>query len=155
MKSKKAEFKEISVSLMKIQDCKFYYNLDFKCDKDELEEGKLPYSIIIKHQISYDLQNDLFYINLSVGYEDKNNLILEAENRFTFHVKGLKNIIKIKSGSLFSLDVDFLPTLINIAIGTMRGVIYSRTGSSPLSEIPLPMISIEELMGNTTLNSAD
>ncbi|MDF9829333.1 hypothetical protein [Parabacteroides sp. PF5-6] len=150
MKNKNSGFKEISISLNKIQDCKFYCNLDFKCNREALEEGKLPYKILVKWNFSYNLEEDLFNIDLSVGYEefDTQALILEAENRFVFHVKDLRSLVKIQNENSFSLEVDFLPTLINIAIGTMRGIIYSRTGSSSLSEFPLPMMSMNELINN-------
>ncbi|MDH6357142.1 hypothetical protein [Parabacteroides sp. PF5-9] len=149
MKNKKSDFKEISISLKKIQDCKFYYNLDFKCNQESLKEDKLPYNVIVKYFFSYELEEDLFYINISIIYEEKNNQILEAENRFTFHIKELKRLIKVQSSTSFALEVDFLPTLINVAIGTMRGIIFSRTGSSSLSEYPLPMISMTELTQTT------
>lgn len=145
MKNKKFDFKEISISLKKIQDCKFYYNLDFKCNQESLKEDKLPYNVIVKYFLSYELEEDLFYINISIIYEEKDNPILEAENRFTFHIKELKKLIKVQSSTSFALEVDFLPTLINVAIGTMRGIIFSRTGSSSLSDYPLPMISMNEL----------
>ncbi|NYI49970.1 hypothetical protein [Macellibacteroides fermentans] len=145
MKNKKSDFKEISISLKKIQDCKFYYNLDFKCNQESLKEDKLPYNVIVKYFLSYELEEDLFYINISIIYEEKDNPILEAENRFTFHIKELKKLIKVQSSTSFALEVDFLPTLINVAIGTMRGIIFSRTGSSSLSDYPLPMISMNEL----------
>ena len=155
MRKEKTDYKEINISLKKIQDYKFYYNLDFSVTKKKIEEGMLPYNVTIKYNISYNLEENFFYLNLSISYDDNNILILEAENRFTFQIKDLKSLIKIQSDKSFSLEVDFLPMIINIAIGTMRGIIYYRTSSTPLSEFPLPMISLNELANNTLSNSHD
>lgn len=146
MNNNKVSYKEVSIKLKKIQESKFYYNLDFQCDCDKLDEDNLPYKIEVKYNISYDLPKDIFYINVSICYKDEDNLILEAENRFTFKIKNLGSLIKVQDDDTFSLKVDFLPTLINVAVGTMRGVIFSKTNSSPLSDFPLPMISMSELI---------
>jgi len=139
-------FKEVNIRLKKIQDHKFYYNLEFECDSEKLDEEKFPCDVEIKYHISHDLEEDLFNINLLICYKKDKTLILEAENRFVFCIKNLKDFINVRNDTTISLNVDFLPTLINVAIGTMRGIIYSRTGSSSLSDFPLPLISMNELM---------
>lgn len=142
-----SSFKEVSIRLKEIQDRKFCCNLKFECLLEKkIDQEKFPFDVDIKYHISHDLEKELFNMDLLICYKEIDTLILEAESRFVFYIKNLGDLIDVRDEATFSLNIDFIPTLINVAIGTMRGIIYSRTGNSILSHFPLPMISMNELM---------
>ena len=63
-------------------------------------------------------------------------------------VEELKNFIeKDDSGNMHVSSI--VPHLINVAVGTMRGILLIKTSGTKLAGYPLPLVNVEELLARS------
>ena len=71
----------------------------------------------------------------------------------TFKISEINNFIQInKDQSVSITNNEILLNLMNITLGTLRGVVYVKTKDTPLNEYPLPIMtrkSIENFLKST------
>jgi hypothetical protein len=147
-----SEDTKIEIGLQSIHEIAFKLNKEFdfaKVDKDHL-------FISINRHFSSNIEEETFDIDLKLSYTYNQNtinidtadnvqlLFLEVKNRF--QIKELNSILEIKDDS-YHFKKDILPELLRISIGAIRGILFSRTRETPLSEYPLPLMNTENILG--------
>ena len=74
-------------------------------------------------------------------------IILELQTSHIFEIIDLNNLVEIKDDVITDVS-GITPTLVGIAIGTIRGLIISKTAGTPLADYPLPIINPQLLCKN-------
>ena len=81
-----------------------------------------------------------------IRYLHLNTKLYEASVEINFSISSLSALIDIDpENRTLEMKVDILPTLLGIAYSTLRGIVYTRTLSSPLESFPIPAIDIKLL----------
>ena len=81
-----------------------------------------------------------------IRYLHLNTKLYEASVEINFSISSLSALIDIDpENRTLEMKVDILPTLLGIAYSTLRGIVYTRTLSSPLESFPIPAIDIKVL----------
>ena len=92
------------------------------------------YKILLTFGVRYNIADDV--------------TVLESVSAFSFEVLDLKNFIeKDDSGNMHVSSI--VPHLINVAVGTMRGILLIKTSGTKLAGYPLPLVNVEELLARS------
>lgn len=98
-------------------------------------------------QIQPDIDHDLFVLIFGTRYELENEVVLESLYKFEFKVKELKQFIIFNDNHSITVN-HIMPHFLNVAVGTMRGILVVKTAGTNLSKYPLPMIDVNQLNAN-------
>lgn len=136
----------LDYKLLQIKEVSFSLN-DTKLTKTEAQKKLL---IGVGFAPGVDIEKKLFTVDFNVSYKYKStdNILLSSKYKFVFKVKDIENIVqKLEDG--FEIDDDFLGSTINVAIGTMRGIIYSKTSGTELNKFILPLFDSSKIVETT------
>lgn len=87
--------------------------------------------------IRYNIEDiELFTLDISLNYD-------------IHHLSKIMTIDENKHELVF--DNDILPTLFSAAIGTLRGVLYSKTIGTELEKFPMPMVLLDDIIDNNNI----
>ncbi len=78
-------------------------------------------------------------------YKFEGKEILEYGILVGFLIDKLANYLET-NGKLFKLSPDFVPFLMNTAIGALRGMLALKTISTALADHPLPLIDLDQML---------
>lgn len=129
---------------------------------------EIPYRIVQIVTSKFEQHSDSFEvgpdIQMNSGYNFAVNDIahrVRCESAYKFLQKDVEllNLILVcifevepsafnalKNGNEITIPVDFLRYMATISVGTARGIIHTRTESTPLSNIVLPPINLVEII---------
>lgn len=140
----KAISHQVEMKFIKVQETVFYINNEELNAIVGFESNKL--NIEIGFKVDFQIEVDLLVISLMVKfqYDSQKIKLLELIATNTFQVNNLKEFVDI-SDDEFHDKIGFLPTLISLSIGTIRGILFCRTQGTKLEEFPLPIINATEL----------
>ena len=147
--------REIELKLIRIQETGFYINTEELSKIGEIQEADL--NIKLGFKIELQLENDLFILHLRVNYNYKkdgvNLEILELLIANSFKIKSLNKLVSI-SDNEFKDNAGILPTLMGIAIGTLRGILFTKTIGTVLGDYPLPIMNPTEICNKKKIENA-
>lgn len=130
----------IQMRLISVNEVSFMMSLG-KITEEVLPENiKLGFS----SQIQPEVENNKIALIFGVKYELKEDELLECVYRFEFEVSNLAQFITIEDNDSITITY-IMPYLINVAIGTMRGILVVKTAGTNLSKYPLPIIDSMQL----------
>lgn len=95
--------------------------------------------ISVKSGVRYLLapQDDLFELNILL----------------TFEMENIDEVVVVdEEKKKINFKVDIVPTLLNAAMGTLRGILYTKTADTVLRAFPLPLIDLKALMERNTFH---
>lgn len=141
------ETKKISIRLLKILENSFYIDLSPLRTLDEIKPDSIKFELGFKLDINEDNDYLDLFLNIQYLFQDKNTKILEAETINSFEIEDLKNQIERK-GEQFTDKSGFLPTILGVGLGTIRGVIVAKTAGTILVDYPLPIINPTDILNN-------
>ena len=113
-------------------------NLDNKEIDEDLE-------ITLGFNFDPDIKDETIKANTIVTFSFKEEEFLKYENQLSFSVINIDKVF-IKDGENIKIKDDFLVTLINISIGTTRGLLAKTTLGKKINEFPIPIIDSEEII---------
>lgn len=139
---------EIQVRLLKVQETGFFLDsillnsvakFDFNIMQVQFELG-----------FNFDVNADLFNLHLSVRYlypiDNEIKKITELSSDNQFFVQCLTNMIQLDEKDQMTDKIGILPTLLGIAIGTLRGMLVVKTSGTILADYPLLIVNPSELL---------
>ena len=88
-------------------------------------------------QIQPDVENDIFSLVFGTRYELEGDVVLECLYKFVFEVKNLSQFIVFKDNQVIKVN-HIMPHFLNVAVGTMRGILVVKTAGTNFSKYPLP-----------------
>lgn len=134
---------QINVSIDSILERRF-----FIAESGFIPSGDIAKLMKVNHLIDteIDTSNHKLTVDAGVKYSLEEQTLCELIISVVFLLEPFDSLLRIDSNQrtiLFSAE--FMPTLLNVAYGTLRGVLYEKTKGSPLAAFPLQMAQIEEL----------
>lgn len=99
-------------------------------------------------------EEKLIGLRLTVDIEAQNEkeeaigISASYTHNFTFYVENLEEFLgnEEKEGGALEIDPIMVATLVGIAYSTVRGIVYTRTQSTSLNGVILPVIDPKELL---------
>lgn len=135
--------KEIQMRLLSVDEVRFLMSLEKLGDKPNPDTIQIGFS----SNVDVDIKNNRFALIFGIRYVVKEDVILECIYKFSFDVVDLAKYISYDENKTMSIKY-LMPHFLNVAVGTMRGILVVRTAGTVLSTLPLPMIDIDELGKN-------
>ena len=134
--------KNIQIQLLSVDEKKFKSDLDENL-ADVINDSTL------KFKIGYTLQpnkeNTSIVVEVAAKYLFNERELLFLAASLTFKFQEFDEIFDLKENQILE-KVTVIPTLINVAIGTLRGMIASKTSGTFLKNFPLPLIDPNSLL---------
>lgn len=79
--------------------------------------------------------------------------IFRLETLTAFEIKDIASVISIdRQQKRINFSVDIVPTFLNVAIGTLRGILVEKMAGTPLGKYPLPLIDSNLLVERNTFH---
>lgn len=135
--------KEIQMRLLSVDEVRFLMSLDKLGDKPNPDTIQIGFS----SNVDVDINNNRFTLIFGIRYVVEEDVILECIYKFSFDVVDLAEYISYDEDKTMSIQ-HLMPHFLNVAVGTMRGILVVKTAGTVLSTLPLPMIDINELGSN-------
>jgi len=134
---------KVQVKLLQIKELSFHCNdILENLDNKEIDEDL---EITLGFNFEPDIKDETIKANTIVTFSFKEEEFLKYENQLSFSVINIDKVF-IKDGENIKIKDDFLVTLINISIGTTRGLLAKTTLGKKINEFPIPIIDSEEIM---------
>lgn len=92
-----------------------------------------------------EVEKNFISIVFGARFSYKNENILECVYGFDFNVKDLSKFVQYGEKNNVTINV-IMPYLLDVAVGTLRGLILAKTYGTPLYKFPLPVINIEQMI---------
>jgi hypothetical protein len=128
---------EVRIRLSKIQELSYQCNDILEGLDNEEIESKLKFGLDLNVQAHS--KKGLIVINILTTFVFDEEEFLKYKSQLTFNIIGLENIV-VKDGNKLQIKDSFLVTLINISIGTVRGLIAKATLGKRINDFPIPII---------------
>jgi hypothetical protein len=137
---------EIQLRLIKVQETGFF--MDTAKLSSITNKNPELFNIEIGLQVLPDLSKDLLDLELIVRYllrEDSvNNKVVELQTSNLFEIHNLSNVLSITDTELTDKN-NVIPTLVGIALGTLRGILVVKGAGTILNEYPIPIVNPTDL----------
>ena len=127
----------VQMRLVSVREMSFSMSL---C-RDEVAPDDV--NIGFSSQLLPDMKNGLVSLLFGIRYEISGEPILEAAYQFVFDVKEFKRYV-VSADNQDVVD-HLMPHFLNVAVGTVRGILVVRTAGTNLSKYPLPIVDINKL----------
>lgn len=137
---------EIQLRLIKVQETGFFMDTA-KLSSITNTDPEL-FNIEIGLQVLPDLTKDLLDLQLIVRYllheDSKNVKVVELQTSNIFKIFNLSNVLTITDKELTDKN-NVIPTLVGIALGTLRGILVVKAAGTILNEYPIPIVNPTDL----------
>ncbi len=134
---------EVRIRLLKIQEISYQCNDILEGVDNEEIESKLKFGLDFKVQV--DSKHGLVFVNTITTFVFDEEEFLKYKSQLSFRVIGLGNIL-VHEGNKLQIKDNFLVTLINIAVGTLRGLIAKATLGKRKNDFPIPIIDLRAVL---------
>lgn len=134
--------KNIQMRLLSVEEKKFKSDLDEDL-ADVINDNNLKFNIgysLLPYQ-----NNNSIVVEIAVKYLFNERELLFLIASLTFKFSEFNEIFEIKDDQILE-KVTIIPTMINVAIGTLRGIAASKTSGTFLRNFPLPLIDPNSLL---------
>ena len=135
------EKREIEIVIKKIEEDSFSLSIPESL-KESIKHDNIRMGI--GFTLDPEIDKDLFVVRIAIQYKYDENVLLEYKASFTFVVKNLANLVNVKDSGLHA-NADFIPELLRVSIGALRGMLAIKTIGTILADDLLPIMDINQL----------
>lgn len=132
----------IQIRLLCVEEKKFKSDLDEDL-ADSINDDNLK--INIGYSLLPNRENNSIVVEIAAKYLFAEHELLFLIASLTFEFPEFDEIFDLKDGKILE-KITVIPTLINVAIGTLRGMVASKTNGTFLKNFPLPLIDPNSLL---------
>lgn len=140
--------RKIEIRLLKVQEVGFYMDSSLYVAEESIKPDDLNISFGLR--LAPDIQHNLLELNVIVIYRingKEGRKILEISSLNIFEIKKIKDLLIVNEEAIEDIS-GIIPTLVGVAVGTIRGMLVNKTAGTPLDKYPLPMVNPETLCEN-------
>ena len=130
----------IQMKLLSVGEVRFMMSPEIVTDDTKPEAIQIGFS----NRIEPNLPDGQISIVFGIRYVIDQDIILESIYRFTFAVIDINRYVTINENGSVKIT-HLMPHFLNVAIGTMRGILVVKTAGTQLSKYPLPLIDVKQL----------
>ena len=140
---------EVKFSLKAIKELNF--SLIDELDSFDINEDTLDVKYYTQTFINIPENRIVVEVGVKYNYEDCS--LVNFELSVTFLIDDLDTIISIDhENKKLNTSFDFIPTFLNISIGTIRGALYEKLKDTILYIFPLPLLSNSSMVQNNNFH---
>lgn len=136
---------EIKIKLLKVEETGFFLNSIVL--KSLEENNSEDFNIEFGMQIQPQTEKNILILHLIIKYRHDKERFLELHTANSFEIENLEKLMIFEEKNIIDTH-KVMPTLLGIAIGTLRGILVVKTSGTTLSAHPLPIINPTELCNN-------
>lgn len=143
----------IQLILKRISEVKFFFNPEFDWDSFDVNKLRIGLSFKLKPNTETDILG--FEINVKYMISDEEPLLLELGILLNIHIPNIKLFFDENEKML---SRNLAVNIINLGVGTLRGVLSTKVKGTTLENYPLPFISsskIEQIIENNRSNDSE
>jgi hypothetical protein len=136
----------VALAISKIKEDEFIFkNEDIK----KIDEKKLSISFNVGFE--WNIEKEEFFVRLTIHYtyavSGSNVDLVRFSTTTGFHVKGLKEILKV-DGQNFQLPDFFMQTFVSTAVSSTRGMLAYKLSGTFLSDYYLPFVDPKDFISH-------
>lgn len=153
MKENKKDQQEIiKMRISQIIETKFSINEKISMMTD-LNENHLKMQL--GFNLSPDMSKNFFTVTIMMSYKyevngmDQDLVNLDVAN--VFEIQNIADYFEFKDNN-FNDKAKLVPQMLNVAIGSTRGMLAAKVAGTILSKYPLPIIDVNTILSNSKLN---
>ena len=138
MDSNNIKFRILSIHNV---NCKSHFDgMDLSSLSDDTVRFQYRIETVIK------MSENVVTIIPGIRYLFDKAILFEASAEFDFMVLSLNSVMELdEENSRLNMKADILPTLLGTAYSSLRGIVFSKTASTPLERYPMPLIENSDL----------
>lgn len=140
----------IQLILKKISEVKFFFNSEFDWDSFDINKLRIGLGFDMKPNVETEVLG--FKINIKYMISEFDPLLLELEILLDIKIPKIKSYFD-KNEKILSRNLAL--NIINVGVGTLRGVLSTKVKGTLLENYPLPFISsskIEQIIEDNISN---
>lgn len=139
---KKDNRTSVELRLLKIQETSFFIDsTELSSIENVIDKN---FNIEFGLRVEFNIETNNFVLHFMVKYIHGGIKILELITANHFEINNLKELIVLEDKK-FKDTKGIMPMLVNIAIGTIRGILIVKTAGNILSDFPLPIVNSQEV----------
>ncbi len=143
-KSKKED--QVNITLLSLREQSYSFDLPEKV-KTEFEQSRLQFKFGLRINITQYKDNILSLLcSVAYEYEGCEKALLECTVRLQFLIEPIERVIILSNKKEPQIEDDFLPRIYGFGIGTLRGVVMSKTVGTVLQDSPIPLFDPREAL---------
>lgn len=115
----------------------------------DMPSGDIAQHLAINHHVITTLDQTNHHVSVDAGirYNIEEKELCKLIITVVFKVEPFDSLINIDTENRsITFSADFIPSLLNVAYGALRGVFAEKTKDTVISSYPIQMSSIEELV---------
>jgi hypothetical protein len=143
--------KQIKFQIIDVRELSFSYD-EIPLEKISVEKLEKNLVIGLNYALNADKKDNILKLKVRVLYKitGTDAPILKYTNEILYQIADLVNNIDIKN-SIINIDDEFLAILLNISIGTIRGMIAVKTMGKIINNYPLPILNPKKIIEHTNI----
>lgn len=145
------ETTNVKIGLRAVNEINYLYRPEKIGDKIDPSKIQIGFTNNIRN---LNVENNLISVAFGAKYTYDGEELLQCIYSFDFNVVDLKNYVKFGDNKTVTVNL-IMPYLIDVALGTLRGIILTKTYGTPLYSFPLPIINVEQLIKGMTAPKAN
>jgi len=134
--------KNIQMKLLSVEEKRFKSDLD-EALADVINDSNLKFNI--GYSLLPNQNNNSIVVEIAAKFLFNERELLYLVASLTFGFPAFDEIFEIKDSKILE-KATIIPTLMNVAIGTLRGMVASKTSGTFLRNFPLPLIDPNSLL---------
>ncbi len=108
---------------------------------------KVEFTVNIKTEFLVNIDKNVFAIRPTISLIDSaKKIITSIKTENYFEIEDLNQYLKKDDSNSIELPESLLSALMNISIGTARGILLAKVGGTALDQLVLPIIPTKSLM---------
>lgn len=145
--------KSINIKIQSVEETLVNNNCGGK-NLDGLSEDSLGFQFRVGAEVC--LAKKTISVVEAIRYKFKNVELFQAECEVRFLIDDLEGILNYdKDSNTVTFSFNVIPTLVNAAFGTLRGIVYKETKNGPLEKYPVPLVPMNALVEKCSLSIVD
>jgi hypothetical protein len=143
--------KQIKFQIIDVRELSFSYD-EMPIEKISFKKLGKNLVIGINYALNIDKKDNILKLKTRVLYKMKGTdaPILKYTNEILYQIEDLENNINITK-DIINIDDEFLAILLNISIGTIRGMIAVKTMGKIINKYPLPILNPKKIIEHANI----
>jgi hypothetical protein len=154
MKKAKTNPIQVQLKLLKVQETHFFIDSELISSIIKIEGDSINIEFGFKLELNNEKNELIIHLNVKYLYPTDSGLskLIEIQTSNSFEITDLNNLISINENEIEDKN-GILPSILGIAIGTLRGVLVAKTSESKLSDFLLPIVNPTEICNSMILQA--
>jgi hypothetical protein len=137
---------EIQLRLLKVQETGFFMDsvLLSTIEENKPDLFNIEFGLQLEPKVSLNILNLHLIVRYILTANSQSEKVVELQTSNSFEIIDLEKLMSI-SDSEITDNNSIIPTILGVALGTLRGILVVKTAGTILADFPLPIVNPTEL----------